>query len=377
MSEQATRRRARRAAGSFPNAWTIFHVRGVPIRVDASWWLIAALVVWLFFSRFTGLLGHRGTAVAVGAATLATLLFFSSLLVHELGHAITSIQRGIPVVSVTLFLMGGVTESVSEAKRARDEFVIVGIGPYLSLVLAGIFGLLYVPFRGAEVTAAIFGYLAWANLMLAVFNVIPGYPLDGGRLLRAIFWGVTKDPHRATRWAARVGQVFAVALMALGIWSFVGTGGGGFGGLWEVLIGFFLYRGAAEAHARAKLRGRIAGTPVTAAMGTAPPPLDPELPLREALVRLQERPSLLWPVGDPLRGVFTLARIDDVPEADWERVRVGEVALDTAGSVVAVDASLDLAVELLGEAPHGMLLVERDGRVVGLLTPSLVAGVEQ
>jgi Zn-dependent protease len=180
--EQAAQR------GSFQRARTLFSLRGVPVRIDASWLLIAGLVAFLFYSRMSASLPELGTVALVLAALAGSLLFFASLLAHELGHAFTSLDRGIPVFGITLFLMGGVTESTREAARARDEFVIVGIGPFISLVLAGLFGLLHLPLEGIQPVATVVGYLAWTNLLLAVFNLVPGYPLDGGRLLRSVLW---------------------------------------------------------------------------------------------------------------------------------------------------------------------------------------------
>lgn len=365
-------RRAPRGS-SFPNAWTLLHVRGVPIRVDVSWLVIAGLVVWILFSRFTSLLGDEGTAVAIAASVVAALLFFASLLAHELGHALTSLDRGIPVAGVTLFMLGGVTESTQEARTAKDEFVIVGIGPFISLVLGATFGLLYTAVAGQAVLAAIFGYLAWINVLLAVFNLVPGYPLDGGRLLRSVIWAVTGWPYRSTRWAARVGQGFALLLGGYGVWLLVQTTGQGFSGLWEILIALFLYRGAAQSYARARVRERLAGRAVREVMGTAPPTLEPQLSLAEAVVQLQQRPSLLWPVGSPITGAVTLERLDTVPRREWALTALEDVAHPAEQVTVDADTAMDVALDRIAGAPGNMLLVLDDGRPVGILTPSLVS----
>lgn len=365
---------ARRAPAdaAFPGARTVVHLRGIPVRVDLSWILIAGLVLVNFATRFSSLLGDLGWPVVAGAATAAALLFFASLLAHEMGHAFTSLDRGIPVLSITLFLLGGVTQSTREARRARDEIVIVGIGPFISLVLAALFGLLYTPLAGIRPVAAVLGYLAWTNLLLAVFNVLPGYPLDGGRLLRAVLWALSGRPEAATRWAARVGQVFAGGLILVGIAGLAGRGPGG--GLWEILIGFFLLRGATDAHRRASLREQLEDRTARDIVGSAPPSIDPALPLDRALALVQERPSLLWPVGDPVRGGLTLARIDGVAADAWETTSALAAAYPLDEIALPADAPLRDALERLAAAPERMLLVVDDGRVVGLLTPSLVAG---
>lgn len=364
-----------RPAGSFPNAWTLFAVRGIPVRLDRSWLLIAAVVTFLFYGRMRVALPHLGMVEVILLSALCAVLFFASILAHELGHALTSLDRDIPVIAITLFALGGVTESAHEARRARDEFIIVGIGPFISLVLAGVFGLLHTAALGNETLAAVPGYLAWLNLALAVFNIIPGYPLDGGRLLRSVLWAATGRPHRSTRWAARVGQVFAGAVIVSGLTGFATGGGAGFGGLWEVFIGFFLFQGATSSHKRARLRESLEQVTVRQLMGSVPLPLSPDWPLSQALPLMQERPSLLWPVGDPVTGTLLLKHVDAVPSERWETTRVGDIAHPPQTSTVRSDAPVDEVLDMLSDAPDNMLVVvEEDGRPVGLLTPSLMAG---
>ncbi len=373
MTDTSTTARSNRpaGAGAFPHAWTVARVRGVPIRIDRSWLLIAGFLTYLFFGRLAIVLRESPTPVVVAAAVAAVLLFFASVLAHELGHTLTSLDRGIPVLTITLFAMGGVTESTREARSARDEFVIVGIGPFISLVLGAAFGLVAAALEGTVVPRAVAGYLAWANIGLAIFNIVPGYPLDGGRLLRAVLWGATGQPHKATRWAARVGQVFAALVIGIGILLFVDSGGRGLGGLWEVLIGFFLLRGATDSHRRARTRERVGRRTVADVMGSVPAPLSPTASLAEAIVRVQERPSLLWPVGDPVSAVLRLAQLDAVPADRWAATTVGEVAGPADAVTVEATTPLDDALERMASAPGTMLLVVRDGRAVGLLTPSL------
>lgn len=362
-----------RPAGAFPNAWTLWRVRGIPVRIDRSWLLIAALVAYFFHRELSANPAIEGPAVAVLLAVVCALLFFLSILAHELGHALTSLDRGIPVVAITLFAMGGLTESTREAKRARDEFVIVGIGPFISLVLAAVFGLIATGLAGVPAVAAVAGYLGWTNLALAVFNIVPGYPLDGGRLLRSVLWGVSGNPNRSTRWAARVGQVFAGLLMLLGIAGFVSPDMRAFGDLWNVFIGYFLFRGATDSHRRAKLREAVAQRSVRDVMGSVPPPLPGTWTLMRAVEHMQQRPSLLWPVEDPLQGVLLVSTIDTVPVEDWESTTVAEVAMDAVASTVSVDAPLDEALTLLADAPETMLIVVEHGHPIGLLTPSLLS----
>ncbi|MDQ3342106.1 MAG: site-2 protease family protein [Actinomycetota bacterium] len=360
-------------AGGFGGGWTLFSVRDVPVRIDRSFLLVVAFVTYLFYGRLTALLGGDGPVVLLLSAIAAAVLFFASILAHELGHALTSLNRDIPVASITLFALGGVTVSTREARSAGDEFVIVGIGPFVSLVLAGAFGLLATAAQDWTAVAAVMGYLGWTNLLLAVFNVLPGYPLDGGRLLRAVLWGVTGKPNRATRWAARVGQVFALLVIGFGVWAV--SRGGGFGNIWNLLIGFFLLRGATDSHRRASVRDRLSHRTARDVMGSVTQPLPASLTLAEALPLVQQRPSLLWPVGDPVSGGLLLSQIDAVPSAAWPTTTVAQVATGAEELSVAVDTPMDEALDRLGEAPGNMLFVVDGGRAVGLLTPSLVVDV--
>jgi len=375
MTDASTSPQADRPApaGGFGGGWTLFGVRGVPVRIDRSFLLVVAFVTYLFYGRLTDVLGGEGPVILLLSAVAAAVLFFASILAHELGHALTSLDRDIPVVSITLFALGGVTQSTREARRALDEFVIVGIGPFVSLVLAGGFGLLATATQGWTAMAAVMGYLGWTNLLLAVFNIVPGYPLDGGRLLRALLWGVTGKPNQATRWAARVGQVFALLVIGFGVWAL--TRGGGFGSIWNLLIGFFLLRGATDAHRRASVRDRLANRTARDVMGSVAQPLAANLTLDEALGIVQQRPSLLWPVGDPLSGGLLLSQIDAVPSAAWPTTTVSQVATSAEELSVAADTPMDQALDRLGEAASNMLFVVEGGRAVGLLTPSLVVDV--
>ncbi len=386
MADSATP--ARPTSGAGRGAWTILRVRGVPVRVDISWVVIAGLVIWAFARQLSELLGDRGTVVVVATSVAVTLLFFASVLAHELGHTLASLERGVPVLGIKLFMLGGVTESSREASSARDEFVIVGIGPFVSLVLAAACGLIYTLVRGSQPYGAIFGYLAWLNLALAAFNIVPGYPLDGGRLLRSVLWAITGRPHQATRWAARIGQGFALLLLAGALYGL--TGGPVPSGpaplrtaallvasnpIWNGLIGLFLLRGASEAHQRARLREQLVGRRVRQVMGSVPPVLPADLTLDAALERLQERPSLLWPVGEPLSGVVRLADVDTVSQHRWPTTRVADLARPAGDVAVDADTPLDAALTRLRSAPGHMLIVTDGGRPVGLLTLSLVAGI--
>lgn len=196
------------------STWTLAHVRNVPVYAGPS--LLALMGLFIFYigrDFVTRPLFSDTPSAAWVAAAAATVVFIASILAHEVGHAVTSLDRGVEVRSITLFLLGGVTESLGEPRSARDEIVIVGIGPLISLLLAAGFGLAVRALPDFSAAELIAGYLAWLNGAMAVFNLVPGYPLDGGRLLRAVLWLATSSRNRATRLAAGVGQAFASLLL--------------------------------------------------------------------------------------------------------------------------------------------------------------------
>ena len=228
---------------------TVGRLGGVVIRVDNSWVVIAVLVTWIFWARFDE---HRGPAVALVMAVVGAALFFASILAHELAHALEARHRGMEVRSITLYLFGGATEIVSEARRPGDEFAVTAVGPWTSLVLGCSFALLAYGAEQVELSALgqVAALLAWVNLVLAFFNLLPGAPLDGGRILDSIVWRVTGDHGRARRVATGAGRMLGSALVVLGVFEMVAVSGGFLDGLWLALIGWFLVR-AATAEARA------------------------------------------------------------------------------------------------------------------------------
>lgn len=199
----------------FPRAIRLARFGGIDVRLDRSWLVIAVLIVLSFQSRWSA---SFGTGPALVMAAVGSLLFFASLLLHEMGHAVEAKHRDIGVKGVTLFVLGGVTEMESDAKRPRDEFVIAAVGPFLSLVAGATFGLLATGFDlffDVPEAEHVLGLLGWLNVGLALFNLVPASPLDGGRILRAAIWAATGDRRRAIALSARSGQLLALLVMVL------------------------------------------------------------------------------------------------------------------------------------------------------------------
>ncbi len=259
------------------NTIAVGRIFGIPIGLDYSWFLIVGL---LTFSLATGYFPEHYAAWPtalywlVGGA--ATIMLFASVLLHELGHSVVAMGYKVPVRRIRLMIFGGVAELVDEPPSAAGEFFIAIAGPVVSFVLAGlffaVFTVLQVVSGGGrllplEALAGLSGYLALINLMLGLFNLVPGFPLDGGRVLRAIIWGIGRDLRRATLIAANVGRIVSVGFIALGVWR--ALGGNLSNGLWTIFIGIFLQQ-AADAEVRMRrVRDLLSGQRVSQVMRPA------------------------------------------------------------------------------------------------------------
>ncbi len=228
----------------FGTSWRVGRIAGIEVRVDSSWVVVALLITYSMYLRASTLYPELSGGGAVVLGIGATVLFFGSVLVHELAHALVSQARGIRVQDITLFLFGGATRAKVESRGPGDEFLIALVGPLTSGLLAALFGI--VAGFGSDVLsrplAGTFGYLAWTNLLLAAFNLVPGFPLDGGRLLRSAIWKATGSLARATRVASVAGQGVGWLLVAAGVaWLLAGDLAGG---IWFAFIGWFLVQAA-------------------------------------------------------------------------------------------------------------------------------------
>ncbi len=231
---------------------TVARIAGIPVGLNYSWFAVCALVVWtLGEGYFRHVVPGTPEAMVWAASSAGTLLFFGSILAHEFGHALAAQAFGIPCRGVTLFALGGVSRIAAEPRTAREELVIAGAGPVVSFFLALLFaGLALFGSRGAPVFAALTTYLALVNAGLAIFNLLPALPLDGGRILRAVLWHIAGDPWRAMRWSATAGRFCGLSFVSLGVVS--GLFGGAMWGVWLVLVGLFIERSAngSAKHAR-------------------------------------------------------------------------------------------------------------------------------
>ena len=349
---------------------------GIEVGLHYTWFLIALLIVFSLAARFESLHPDWGQALAWGMAGVTAVLFFASLIVHELSHAFVARQRGLPVHSITLFALGGVAKIEKEAEDPQTEFQVGIIGPITSAVLGLLFLGLSV-LSGWQILVepetplvAMFVWLGYINLLLAAFNMLPGFPMDGGRVLRALLWWRTGDPLRATRIAATVGKGIALLFIVLGIVSFFR--GMGFGGLWIAFIGWFLMMVARASQAQSEVNERLRGVRVADVMARDCPLVDGRTNLQtfvdEYLLRGLGRCSLIVEEGRPV-GLITAHEVKAVPRPRWPLTLVEEAMLPIERlTVVSPEMPVSEALALLAKANVNQLPVVADGRLEGILS---------
>ena len=354
-------------------------VRGIPIGM--SWTLLVIftlIVLGLAFGNFP--LAHPdeplGAYLAAGVVT--GLLFFASVLAHELGHALLAQRKGVKVQGITLWLFGGVARFETEAENPTDEFVIAGVGPLVSFIAGGVFGLLWglLDLAGAPgliVTAT--GWLAFINVILAVFNLAPAAPLDGGRILRALLWRRHGDRRLAMRQAARAGRVFGFGLMGLGVVLFAV---GAFGGIWLALVGWFIVAAARSEEHASRLHGLRVREVMTPDPIVAPDWLTVRAFLDDYVFnhRCSTFPLRSW--DGELSGLVTLAAVKRLPAERRDHTRVREVACPR-DEVPTCEPDEELAAVLprlsRGCTDGRALVLGDDEELLGILSPSDVSRV--
>lgn len=366
-------RTAARPQGRPPSGWNLFSVRGIRISIHYSWLIIFVLIVW---SLSAGYLPRTHPGQSPGsywvAGLIGTLLFFGSVLAHELAHSIVAQFAGMKVPGITLFVFGGVSQLEETAKDPATELKIAIVGPLCSFALALLFWVLgaWIWPADASLPGAVVGYLAWINVALGVFNLVPGFPLDGGRVLRSILWWKTGSLTRATQWASDVGKGFAYTLMALGaVQIFTGAL---VGGLWFIFIGMFLRSVAEGEYQQTVMRKSLEGVRVRDVMIEDVVTVTPDLPIRTLIHDYFLHYGYKgFPVsdGDRIVGIVALRNVKTLSAEEQEGTTVGQVMLDLEeGDQIAPDRSLAEALKQLALRRVQRLLVMDDGRMVGILT---------
>jgi Zn-dependent protease/CBS domain-containing protein len=368
----------------FGRRWRLFRLFGIPVSVDLSWLIILALITWTVADLFqqepqflkplypAGGLGLSEPGyLLMGLA--AALLFFGCILLHEMGHALVARSVGMPIRGITLFLFGGVAELGDEPPSAGSEFAMAIAGPLVSVVLALVCGLLAwsnVSASLPHVVVIILAYLAFINGAVLVLNMIPAFPLDGGRVLRSILWGAMGNLRRATRWAAWLGQVFAWLLIISGVlrlfWGDI------IGGLWSGLIGMFLNSAARSSYQQILVRQALEGEPVRRFMNSDPVTVPPDLDLRrwvEEYVYRYHRKAFPVVADGRLEGYVTTQALAHYPRSEWGAHTVGEVMEHELRPVsIAPDADAVRALGQMQRTGLSRLLVVEGDRLVGLVS---------
>ncbi|MBI2856096.1 MAG: site-2 protease family protein [Chloroflexi bacterium] len=352
-------------------SFKLARIAGIDIGVHYTWLFAFAIISWslaagLFPDSYPGWRTFAYWATGI----LSSLLLFLSVLLHELAHSFLALARGLPVHGITLFIFGGVSNLGGEAVRARDEFAIAFVGPLASLVLAGVFWiLLEVSGNGDGPLGAILWYLALVNALLGIFNLLPGFPLDGGRVLRSLIWGATGSFARATRIATGVGQAFGWMLIALGVFQILQ--GNVIGGLWFAFIGWFLMSMAESSRREVTQREQFQGVRVSQVMDSSPDTVAPDTSVEELVRRwFLQRGRRAAPVcdSDNLKGIITLTDVKGLPQHRWNSTAVRDVMTRQPIYSVGPDDDLNGALRLLAEHDLNQVLVLQEGRLVGMLT---------
>ena len=345
---------------------------GIPIGLHVSWFLIFGLLVWsLAAGYFPGEYPQLSPLSHVIIAVITTILFFGSVLAHELGHSLIALRNKIPVKGITLFIFGGVAQIAHEPRSPGAEFRVAIAGPLTSLGLAGLFGGLWLLDSQLPFLAAPSLYLMRINLILALFNMIPGFPLDGGRVFHALVWKVTRNPQRATQVAAVSGQLVAFGFIAYGIFT-VFTGQL-LDGLWLGFIGWFLQNAAASASFQSNVQERLRGATVAQAMSRecaeVPGLVTLNQLVQEHVLSYGQHCFFVTDFAGQTRGMLTLQDITRVPQARWRYI-TAEQAMTPFNRLVQMTPETDLlfALQTMEERHLAQVPVVESNRPVGLLS---------
>ena len=361
----------------------VARILGIPIYLHASWLLIFALITYSLKLEFTRAYPKWSVEEQWGVGLLTSILFFGSVLFHELAHSVVAQHYKIRVVSITLFIFGGMARIGRDPSKAIQEFNIAIAGPLASFFLFGVFAVLPRAIPGSEVLGALSGWLAFINFRLAAFNLIPGFPLDGGRIFRAIVWGVTKNFARATHIAGAAGKLIAYGIIAYGASFFLK--GDWQSGIWLVFIGWFLLEAAQESVAQVAIREMLAGLHAADVMSSEIPSVDGHITLEEygtEVLRTGRRCHLVL-TDDRLVGMMNVHMLNDVPREEWAHnsVQAAMIPREKILWTSPDETLLHLLERLLSADINQMPVVSGTGdgapQVVGMVTRDSILRVMQ
>jgi Zn-dependent protease/CBS domain-containing protein len=355
-----------------PGSFRLGNIAGIDIYAHPSWFIVLVLLTWSLASGwFAQAFAGWSTSTYWIAAFISALLLFACVLIHELAHALVARAHRLTVKHITLFIFGGVATIEEEMKRPGVELQVAAIGPLASLLLAFVAFLLGEPLRGSGSPAeAVLDYLVVSNVLLGVFNLLPGFPLDGGRILRSLIWKVTGNVRQATCVASYVGQGFAYAFLLLGIVGFFT--GNVLGGLWTVFIGWFLLNAAQTARRQVVLQDALQGVSVERVMNPRPVTVPASISLHKLVKEYFLRQGIqAAPVvqGEYLVGLIALSDVAHVEPERWSYTPVGHVMrLLEQIAVTTPEQPLHDLLEVMVARGITEIPVVQDGRLVGLVS---------
>lgn len=361
----------RKSALTARSGVSLGRIMGIPISLDYSWFLVFALLTWILGSSYYPSEFKNWSPLlywVTGAAT--AILLFASVLLHELGHSYVALRYGMTVRGITLFIFGGVAQLGAEPPSAKAELLIAMAGPVVSLGLAAGLSVVQPVLVSVEPLWGMAKYLAYINLALALFNLIPGFPLDGGRVFRAMIWALTKNLRKATLIAANTGRFFGFLFILAGVWRmFSGDIGGG---IWIAFIGWFLDKAASAQVHQVAFQGLLAGRAVSQAMSTQCVSVAADTVLQQLVdehVLGMGRRCFLVSRGTDTVGLMTLHRIKEVPKSEWTSTTAAEIMIPMR-EVKSIGPSTDLwaAMQLMDRDGVNQLPVMSGSEVAGMLS---------
>jgi Zn-dependent protease len=355
----------------FRHTIPIGRILGIPIDLDYSWFLIAALITWMLAANYYPVEFKGGTVAEywlMGAVTAA--LFFASIVVHELAHSWVAVRYKVPVHRITLFIFGGVSQIAAEPPSASAEFLIAVVGPLTSFALAALFYFLEPLLANVTPAVAVAKYLALINGLLGAFNLIPGFPLDGGRVFRAIVWGVNKNFRRATLIAASTGRFFGFLFIVWGVWQVLR--GNAINGLWIAFIGWFLESAAGAQVQQQMVQGLLVGHKVSEAMGNTCAHVPGNTSLQKIIdqeVLTHGRRCFLVDQGGRAVGLLTLHNLKEIPRPSWTTTTAAQAMIPLEKlSRIAPNAELWTALAKMGGDGINQMPVMQGDDLVGMLS---------
>jgi len=353
------------------SSFRLMQIKGIPVEINISWLLIFFLFsITLAQGYFPGIVEGLSSQVYWAAGIITTLIVFVSVLIHEFGHSLVAIKEGIPIKKITLFIFGGVAQMEAEPTSPSTEFKITAAGPLTSLLIALVTGGLYYLFlpRGQIISESIF-FVARLNLIMAVFNLIPAFPLDGGRLFRSIVWYFGKNMLKATRVAVSLGSILSFIAMGLGFMMIFFQGD--LWGLWLIFIGWMIYQAGQSSYSQLVFKETFAGMKVSSLMSTNLQTISPDATLDELAEYFLHYKYGAFPVvyGSTTHGLVSLQNMKEIPRENWAETRVARI-LTPLKETLVLGPDTDAAEVMMKMASQntGRALIMKNGDLVGLLS---------